>query len=63
MDMWETDRHRCTHLKRTEAEAGAIPPTPAHSDHFPPTVVTDIHPRVTAQEIRVTARQPVEQAT
>lgn len=21
--MWETDRHRWTHLKRTEAEAGA----------------------------------------
>lgn len=23
MDMWETDRHRWTHLKKTEAEAGA----------------------------------------
>lgn len=23
MDMWETDRHRWTHLRRTEADAGA----------------------------------------
>lgn len=50
--MWETDRHRWTHWKRAEAETGAMLLFVATVNTSPSTMVTDIHPRVTAQSSR-----------